>query len=217
MKRRPAILPTAFTLSCFSLAALADSAVDYDQSCLSLVREVQAYQDETGLERVVDGNPIRVIMRGFTSELEGDTYIRIFDPLERAFMDNCTKSQKAREDEAITVRVALADAMALYKLDRSQTNWGLIEIPALDLHEHTMSDVEEAIQSLSHEQFRNRMNDPFLVAAIKYFEKYRIVTSDDFEAAKRVIIALSHDVGDRENPVATVLDRLAKEEGLMLK
>lgn len=198
----------------------AQSDADHDKPCLQFYQDMQAYydqyegQDDT---QATEDDPARRVVNAFLSDLEGDARLRIYTPFENAFLSSCVQSEKARRDKTITVGSALADVMKLYALDRSAPRWGLIEIPKLDVHLHSMKDFTDAVAKLSHDEFRNPMNDPFLLAMKKYFQKYDLVTKEDYDAAGRVAIGLSYEASVDDTPLASILDRLAAEEGLRLK
>ncbi|MFN3210370.1 MAG: hypothetical protein ACE369_15460 [Roseovarius sp.] len=213
-------LTYATFLAClFSTGAThAQSEAQYQKSCLTLVQEMEQYyegRDVRGDFDTTAGDPASLIVNDFLSELEGDMYLRVASPFEQAFTRTCLQSEDARQDETITVATAIAEVMDIYGLDRAAPRWGLVEIPELDVYVHSAKDIQQAIDQLSADAFRNPMNDPLLLALIRYFRKYDLGTREAQEAAGRIAIGLSYEASDK--PMAIVLDRIAAEEGLRLK
>ncbi len=200
--------------------SIAQSYADHDKPCLQLYQDMQTYYEEhEGQDDTPDteNDPARRVVNAFLSDLQGDARLRIYTPFEYAFLSACVQSEESRNDETITVGLALGKVMTLYSLDRSAPLSGLIEIPKLDVHQHSMKDFSDAVAQLSHDEFRNPMNDPLLLAMKKYFQKYHLVTKEDYDAAGRVAISLSYEASSDDEPLAPILDRLAAHEGLRLR
>ncbi|WP_371229164.1 hypothetical protein [Roseovarius sp. 2305UL8-3] len=203
-------------------AANAQTSAMYDQSCRDLVKAMEEYyadRDDANLLAVVANDPASTLLDDFMSGLNGDVLIRVRIALEGDFISACALNGGVSSVVPNTVGGHLETIVKTYGFDRSAPDWGLPNVPMLDFKIHTVEDWLRYFQSLPKDVTLYRHNDFALIALTKYIQKYDIQTTEERAIAYDLIRLMSfYETEEEESqPLAVLLDRVAREEGLRLK
>lgn len=171
-------------------------------------------------------NPITHILDEYMSELKLSkfNYYRIRMPLRSFLKDACASFDIGAKSESLSnvpVHEVLDQAVLTYGLDRSLSDWGLIELPEVDFNEQTVREVISKIGEADRIALPDHANNIVAPAIAIFSEGFDLVTQRDFEQFHKLLPELFYLI-DTENisldvPAGDILHRLAEERQIKRK
>lgn len=157
-------------------------------------------------------NPITHVLDEYMSELQLDrfNYYRIRLPLRSFLQDACASFDNdvnSKNFSDISIHEMLDQAVSIYGLDRSLSEWGLIELPEIDFNEQTVREVLKNIGEADQIAIPDHANNIVAPAIAIFSENFDLVTQRDFEQFHKLLPELFYlvDTG------GISLDALAKD------